>query len=334
MENNLKFTPDSQATLMSQVKEVLRYHHYAYRTEQTYCQWVTRYLRFYGGCTHPRDLDARAVEKFLSHLAVEGKVASSTQHQALNALVFLYREVIQLPLEGKIAPSRGRRKTNLPTVLTGQEVIKLFGQMHGVHSLMAQLLYGSGLRLTECLRLRIKDVDFGIGKIYVRNGKGGKDRITYLPGEIKSELEHQVKQVRAQHHRDLQEGFGQVYIPSALSRKYSNACRELGWQYVFPAKKKSIDPRSKGVRRHHVHESGLQKAVKQACRRAGIEKHATCHTLRHSFATHLLENGQNIRMVQKLMGHADVKTTEIYTHVMQDSFDASKSPLDLLKIEG
>ncbi len=331
MENNPSFYPNRDAKLMEQVKEVLRYHHYAYRTEQTYCQWILRYIKFYGCNTHPRNLGAQAIERFLSHLVDKDKVASSTQHQALNAIMFLYREVLHLPVDGKIAPSKAKLKRRIPTVLVVKEVELLFAQMSGTHVLMAQLLYGSGLRLMECIRLRIQDVDFGQNKIYVRNGKGGKDRTTFLPSAIRHALKNHIDRIEILHHQDLEEGFGHVYLPGALVGKYPNASRETAWQYVFPSKKRSADPRSGIVRRHHVKESGLQKAVKQACKRSLINKHATCHTLRHSFATHLLENGNNIRMVQKLMGHANVKTTEIYTHVMQDNLDNSKSPLDILK---
>ena len=259
---------------------------------------------------------------------LHGKVSASTQRQALNALVFLYRRVLFMPLQGKIAPTRSKKGRRPPVVLTSDEVQRLFLHMDGTHLLMAKLLYGSGLRLMECIRLRIKDVDFGQRKLYVRGGKGNKDRVTVLPPNIVNELQHHIARVTALHHQDLEAGFGEVSMPPALARKYPHAARETGWQYVFPAKKRSIDPRSGVERRHHVLESGLQKAVKRAATRAGITKRVGCHTLRHSFATHMLEKGVNFRRLQDLLGHADVKTTEIYTHVMQKDLDSLPNLLD------
>jgi integron integrase len=315
---------------MDQVREVLRYYHYAYKTEQSYTSWILQYVKFYGGKTHPRDMGKNEVERFLSYLAEKRNVAAATQKQALNALVFLYNKVLDIDLGEGIAPTRSKRRRNLPTVLTGDEVARLLAIMRGKHALMAKLLYGGGLRLMECVRLRVKDVDFGQGRIFIRHAKGGKDRSVILPDAIRPELQEQIDAVIALHQSDLKEGFGEVYLPAALARKYPNAAREPGWQYLFPAKKLSRDSRSGKTRRHHVLESGLQKAFKQALGKAGIHKKAGCHTLRHSYATHLLENGTNIRVVQKLMGHADVKTTEIYTHVMKKDIDSVKSPLDLL----
>ena len=329
MENKKKFKPNKEHKLMEQVRETLRYYHYAYRTEQTYCEWIKRYLKFHGYRKHPAEMGASEVERYLSHLAEKEGVAASTQRQALNAIVFLYRDVLDVEL-GEMAPVRSKRHRKPPTVLTKAEVAQLLAQMEGTHRLMAQLTYGCGLRLMECIRLRIQDVDFGQGKVFVRGGKGSKDRTVPLPESIRPVLADHVERVVELHQKDLREGFGEVYIPEALARKYPNACREVGWQYVFPAKRRSVDPRSGKTMRHHVLESGFQKAVKEAVRKAGIRKRATVHTLRHSFATHLLENGTNIRMVQELMGHKDVKTTEIYTHVMEQDFDAVKSPLDLL----
>ncbi|WDN90869.1 hypothetical protein BuS5_03840 [Desulfosarcina sp. BuS5] len=328
MQNKRRFRPDPKAKLMDQVKEVLRYHHYAYRTEVTYCQWIVRYIHYYGGKTHPREMGRQQVEAFLSNLVGKKNVAASTQRQALNALVFLYREVLDMPIEGEMMPIRSKKKVHPPTVLTKEEVQGMFLKLKGTHLLMAKLLYGAGLRLMECIRLRIQDVDFGQNKIYVRGGKGGKDRLSVLPQNIRDELRFHIDRVIVQHHEDLVEGFGAVYLPHALDRKYPNAARETGWQYVFPAKKRSIDPRSGREMRHHVLETGLQKAVKRAVTQSGIHKKAGCHTLRHSFATHMLENGINIRVLQTLMGHADVKTTEIYTHVMKKDIDAIESPLD------
>lgn len=329
MENKKKFVPDQGRKLMDQVRETLRYYHYAYRTEQTYCMWIKRYLLFYGMTRHPKTLGAAEVERYLSHLAEGAGVAAATQRQALNAIVFLYRDVLDVDL-GSIAPVRSKRHRKPPTVLTQGEVAGMLDMMAGTHRLMAQLTYGCGLRLMECIRLRIQDVDFGQGRIFVRGGKGGKDRTVVLPEAARPVLVDHIERVVALHGADIREGFGEVYIPEALARKYPGACREAGWQYVFPSKRRSVDPRSGREMRHHVLESGFQKAVKEAVSRAGIMKRATVHTLRHSFATHLLENGVNIRMVQELMGHKDVKTTEIYTHVMEKSIDAVKSPLDLL----
>ena len=327
MGEKAKFRPNPDAKLMDQVKEVLRYHHYALNTERTYCNWIVRFLKFYGMERHPNAMDERDVERYLSHLATEGGVAASTQRQALNALVFLYRDVLDKEL-GDIAHIRSKRRRKPPTVLTQKEVQQVLGHMQGAHQLMAMLLYGCGLRLMECIRLRVQDVDFGQGRVFVRGGKGNKDRTVVLPEAIRLRLAEHIDRVEALHRKDLQEGFGEVYIPESLARKYVNACRETGWQYVFPAKHRSKDPRSGHIRRHHVMESGLQKAVKAAVFKSGIRKRAGCHTLRHSYATHLLENGVNIRIVQELMGHANVDTTEIYTHVMDKDLDQVKSPLD------
>ncbi|SDU62664.1 integron integrase [Desulfobacula phenolica] len=331
MENKSKFRPNPKLKLMDQVREVLRYHHYAYRTEQTYTQWILRYVRFFGAKTHPRDLDARDIERFLSDLTLTQKVSASTQRQALNALVFLYRDVLDLPLDGKIQPVRSKKKFNLPTVLGREEIIRLFRHINGTHALMAKILYGSGLRLMECVRLRIKDFDFDRKRIHVL-GKGNKWRSTILADPILSELQTHIKNVKALHQCDLEQGFGEVYIPEALGRKYKKAAMETQWQYVFPSKKRSIDPRSGQERRHHVMESGLQKAVKRASGMAGIDKRVTCHTLRHSFATTMLENGINIRVLQEIMGHADVKTTERYTHVMDKDISRISSPLEGLDL--
>lgn len=330
MESKVKFKPNPEYRLMDQVREVLRYYHYAYRTEVSYCSWILQYIKFYGGKRHPKDMGKNEVERFLSYLTEKKNVAAATQQQALNALIFLYKRVLNLDLEDGIAPTRSKRRKNIPAVFTQAEVGKILDNMHGKHLLMAQLLYGCGLRLMECVRLRVKDVDFGQGKIFVRNAKGGKDRSVNLPESIRNELEKQIDAVVLLHKDDLEKGFGEVYIPQALARKYRQAPKETAWQYVFPAKMLSKDPRSGKIMRHHVLESGLQKAVKRALTQAQIHKQAGCHTFRHSFATHLLENGTNIRIVQKLMGHADVRTTEIYTHVMSMDIDEVKSPLDTL----
>lgn len=275
-------------------------------------------------------MGAKEVERFLSHLATHGKVAVSTQKQALNALVFLYRDVLLEPLGDSIAPIRSKRKRIPPTVLTEDEVQRVLAQMNGTHLLMAKLIYGSGIRLMECIRLRIQDIDFGQENLFIRSGKGGKDRTSFLPSFIRNELLKHIERVKCLHQRDLVEGFGEVAMPGALARKYTKAAKQPGWQFVFPSRKRSIDSRSGKERRHHVLESGLQKAVKAAVGRAGIDKRATVHTLRHSFATHMLESGTNIRVLQELLGHADVKTTEIYTHVMRKDINKLVSPLDRL----
>lgn len=331
MENKPKFHPNPKLKLMEQVREVLRYYHYAYRTEQTYCQWILRFLHFFGGKTHPQNLSVRDVELFLSDLAVKQEVASSTQRQALNAIVFLYRDVLHKPLDGKIAHIRSKKKPKTVTVLSTDEVSRFFQNIDDTHALMAKILYGSGLRLMECVRLRIKDIDFDRKRIKVL-GKGSKWRSTILAQPVIPLLRTHMKRVMALHHADLEEGFGEVYLPPALARKYTHAAKETPWQYLFPSKKRSVDPRSNKERRHHVMESGLQKAVKLAVKRAGITKRATCHTLRHSFATTMLEKGINIRVLQELLGHADVKTTEKYTHVMDKDISRLVSPLEGLNL--
>lgn len=331
MESKAKFRPDSSLKLMEQVRQVLRYYHYAYRTEQTYCDWILRYVKFHGGKTHPKNMGKKEIEGFLSHLASNGKVSASTQRQALNAIVFLYRDVLDQPIQGEIAPVRAKRHSRVPVVMTQEEVQRVLREMNGTHLLMAKLLYGGGLRLMECVRLRIQDLDFGKSLLYIRAAKGGKDRATLFPKAIHGELKQHLDKVRRLHEQDLGEGQGDVYLPEGLARKYKGAAKEFRWQYVFPSKSLSTDPRTGKVQRHHVLESGLQKAVKVAVDRAGIDKRVSCHTFRHCFATHLLENGVNIRVVQELMGHADVKTTEIYTHVMQKDISAVVSPLDHLE---
>ena len=330
MDIQNKFKPNPDLKLIEQVREVMRYHHYQYRTEQTYCDWITRYIKFHGCQKHPREMGKLEIESFLSHLASERKVSASTQRQALNAIVFLYTKVLDLPVAEDIGHVRAKQQSRPPVVLTKYEVQQVFAWMKGDHLLMAKILYGCGLRLMECIRLRIQDLDFGQSLVYIRDAKGGKDRVVVLPKSVREDLLFRVESVKKTHDEDLLQGFGRVYIPEALARKYPNASQEFRWQYVFPAKKMSIDPRSGVQRRHHVLESGLQKAVKTAVDRAGITKRATCHTFRHSFATHMLENGVNIRIVQELMGHADVKTTEIYTHVMEKDISGITSPLDLL----
>jgi len=297
------------------------------RTEEAYVGWVRRFI-FANGKRHPRELGAREVEAFLTHLAMHGRVAASTQNQALSALLFLYREVLQQELPWMENIRRAKRPERLPVVLSREEVAALLEEMNGVTWLMASLLYGAGLRLMECVRLRVQDVDFVRREITVRQGKGGKDRRTMLPAIIVDALQGQLAEARRVHERDLAAGFGAVWLPNALARKYPNAAREWAWQYVFPASSRSIDPRSSVERRHHLDETVLQRAVKQAVRRARIDKPATCHTLRHSFATHLLEAGHDIRTIQELLGHKDVSTMQIYTHVLNRGGRGVLSPLD------
>ncbi|MBW2049910.1 MAG: integron integrase [Deltaproteobacteria bacterium] len=316
---------------MDQVRQVLRYHHYAYRTEQSYCDWIMRYIRYHGGKAHPRSMGKREIEAFLSHLAVQQDVAASTQRQALNAIVFLYKRVLHIPVDGKLEPVRAKRGLRPPVVMSQREVADVLGHMQGPHLLMAKLLYGSGLRLMECIRLRVRDLDFERKLIYVRAAKGGKDRTTLFPESLHPPLKSQVQTVKKLHDQDILDGYGGVYVPGALSRKYPAASKSFGWQYLFPSKRGSVDPRSGKTRRHHVLESGLQKAVRAAVDKAGITKPVGCRTFRHCFATHLLENGVNIRVVQELMGHAHVRTTEIYTHVMEKDISVVRSPLDGLE---
>ncbi len=331
MENGKKFRPDPSLKLMDQVRQVLRYHHYRYRTEQTYCDWIVRYVRYHNCQKHPREMGKAEIESFLSHLASERKVSASTQRQALNAIVFLYTRVLDMPVAENMGQHiRAKQHRRPPVVMTKNEVRQVLARMGGRHLLMAKMLYGCGLRLMECMRLRIRDLDFGQNLVHVRDAKGGKDRVTMCPQSVREDLQLQVETVNKIHAGDLARGFGSVYLPEALSRKCPNASQEFRWQYVFPAKKLSTAPRSGTIRRHHVLESGLQKAVKTAAGRAGITKRVTSHTFRHSFATHMLENGVNIRVVQELMGHADVKTTEIYTHVMEKDISVISSPLDVL----
>jgi integron integrase len=317
----------TQPKLLEIVRAVIRGKHYSRRTEQSYVDWIKRYIRFHN-TQHPRELGPDHISAFLTHLAVDLDVAASTQNQARSALLFLYREVLGILIDAPQDVIAAKMPRRLPTVLTREEVRAVLAQMSGDYRLMAQLLYGSGLRLMECLRLRIKDVDFTQRQLTVRDGKGMHDRVTMLPDALIGPLQDHLRLVRRTHEEDLERGFGAVYLPFALERKYPNAQREWGWQYVFPADRLSTDPRSNALRRHHRDERGLQVAVKTAIRAAAILKPASCHTFRHSFATHLLENGYDIRTVQELLGHADVKTTMIYTHVLNRGGKGVRSPLD------
>ncbi len=319
----------SKPKLLDQVRDALRFKHYSLRTEEAYVRWIKEYI-FFHQKRHPAEMGKPEVSQFLSHLAVNRNVTASTQNQALSALLFLYLEVLQQPLDWIDDLERAKKPSRLPVVLTREEVRAVLAHLEGSKWLMASLLYGSGLRLMECLRLRVKDIDFAYSQIIVRDGKGQKDRVTVLPASLKEPLQRHLAKVKALHEQDLKEGFGQVYLPFALERKYPNANREWGWQYVFPAAKRSVDPRSGIVRRHHVAETVLQKAVKAAIRAAGITKPGSCHTFRHSFATHLPEAGYDISTVQELLGHKDVSTTMIYTHVMNKGAQGVRSPVDLL----
>lgn len=312
--------------LLDQLRDVLRTQHYSLRTEKAYVAWSRRFILFHQK-RHPKDMGAAEVEAFLSHLALERKVAASTQNQALSAILFLYREVLHQELDS-VNAVRARKPEHLPTVLTKSEVFRVINAMSGTPQLMAKLLYGSGLRVLECVRLRVKDLDFEQRCILVRDGKGEKDRVTMLPEAATALLKEHLEHVRHLHQKDLAQGQGTVYLPYALEVKYPNAQRDWGWQYVFPAKRLSTDPRSGVTRRHHWSESSLQKAVHAAAQLAGVAKPVGCHTFRHSFATHLLEAGYDIRTVQELLGHADVKTTMIYTHVLKRGGLAVRSPLD------
>lgn len=314
--------------LLDQMRQAIRVRHYSLRTETAYVDWARRFILFHGK-RHPKDMGAPEVEAFLTHLAVERKVAASTQNQARSALLFLYKEVLEIVLpwlDGVVSAKPGKR---LPVVLTQHEARALLNELSGTNWLVAGVLYGSGLRLLEALRLRVKDVEFERREIIVREGKGNKDRVTVLPENVLLALKAHLDRVKVLHDKDLAEGFGDVYLPNALERKYRNAGRAWGWQYVFPSPRRSIDPRSGVERRHHIQPESVQRMVKGAASRAGINKPATPHTLRHSFATHLLQRGQDIRTVQELLGHQDVSTTMIYTHVLNRGGRGVVSPLDM-----
>jgi integron integrase len=322
----------TEPRLLDQVSAVIRRKHYSLRTEETYIDWITRYIHFcrtpQGDFRHPASLGMTEINAFLTHLAVDENLSASTQNQALSALLFLYKQVLEIELDGRLDAVRARNSQNIPTVLTSDEVHRVINFVPDDYQLMVRLLYGSGLRLMECLRLRVKDLDFEYRQVLVRDGKGEKDRFTILPQSLIAPLKEHLVGVKKTHEKDLAEGLGNVYLPYALDRKYPNAAKEWMWQYVFPAEDISEDPRSGHLRRHHIHESTLQKNVKIAAGRTGINKRITCHTFRHSFATHLLEAGYDIRTVQELLGHKDLQTTMIYTHVLQRGGLAVRSPLD------
>ncbi|MBU1486633.1 integron integrase [bacterium] len=314
--------------LLDQVRDLIRVKHYSIRTEEAYVNWIRRFI-FFHNKRHPLEMGEPEVSQFLTHLAVKGKVSASTQNQALSAILFLYREVLKKDIGWLDDVERAKRPTRLPVVFTREEATAILARLEGSKWLMANLLYGSGLRLMECIRLRVKDLDFDYSQIVIRDAKGQKDRVTMLPVSLKEPLKRHLEKVRTIHEKDLKEGFGEVYLPFALKRKYPNANREWGWQYIFPATKRSRDPRTGTEQRHHIDESVLQKAVKSTIRSTGITKNGSCHTFRHSFATHLLEAGYDIRTVQELLGHKDVSTTMIYTHVLNRGGKGVKSPLDL-----
>jgi integron integrase len=319
--------PSGKPKLLEQVRTFMRARRYSLRTEQAYLDWIRRFILFHGK-RHPAELGEREITDFLTDLAAQHHVAASTQNQALSALLFLYQQFFERKLGRLDSALRATRPPRVPVVLTRQEVRVLLAHVAPPYRLIADLIYGSGLRLLEALRLRVKDLDFGYGRVIVRDGKGMKDRITALPGRLRRPLREHLEHVRHIHERDRTLGFGSVYLPDALERKYPNAARSWIWQYVFPAAKRSIDPVTGRVRRHHVLEKNLQNAMTNAVRTAGLTKPASCHTLRHSFATHLLEDGYDIRTVQELLGHKDVSTTMIYTHVLNRPGIGVKSPLD------
>jgi len=322
--------PNPQLKLLDQVREVMRLKHYSIRTERTYCDWVRRYVQFHRMKSREAMLPAEPkMEAFLSDLAVKRNVAVSTQNQAFNALLFVYREVLHVPV-GNIESVRAKRPARVPTVLTPEEARRVIQAMAGTPQLVVKLIYGSGLRLLEALRLRVHDLDFEMKQLTVRDGKGAKDRCTVLPESVIATLREHLVRVRLRHEEDLREGNGAVYLPGALDRKYPGAAREWGWQYVFPARDLSTDPRTGIVRRHHIDEGGVHHAIKAAVARVGIAKQVSSHTFRHSFATALLQRGSDIRTIQELLGHNDVSTTMIYTHVLRQGGRGTKSPLDCL----
>lgn len=322
--------PSAPPRLLDQLAHAVRLKHYSYRTEKTYTHWVRRFILFHGK-RHPATMGKSELEAFLTYLAVDRRVSASTQNQAMAAILFLYTHVLDQDMEWLTGVVRARRSRKIPVVLSTNEVRDVLVQLNEPIRLAVGLMYGSGLRLTEALRLRVKDVDFARGQIIVRRGKGGKDRCVPLPGRLTIGLEQQIERALDIHRADLADGLGDVWMPDALARKFPRAGRSPEWQYVFPARTRCRDPRDQNVtRRHHIDTSWVQKAVKAAVRSAGIRKQASCHTFRHSFATHLLESGADIRTVQELMGHKDVRTTQIYTHVLNRGASAVLSPFDRL----
>ena len=333
--SNDKFGINSdKPKLLDELHNVMRRRHYSIHTERSYADWIKRYIHYYHMQNRQELVENknRKVEDYLSYLAVHGNVAPATQNQALNALVFLYRHILQAPLGDDLRAERATKKTRIPVVMTREEVAQVIAAMDGVPHLIVKLLYGSGLRMAEVLRLRIQEVDFSMKQLTVRGGKGDKDRVTTFPASVIPMLTNHLRRVKLIHENDLKLGYGEVYLPPALARKYKNAAREWGWQYFFPSSQRSVDPLSGMTRRHHVDPSVVNKAIKRAVRLVGIDKRITAHTFRHSFATHLLQRGTDIRTIQALLGHNDVKTTEIYTHLLRQGGQGVISPLDDLEV--
>ena len=319
--------------LLDEVRDVMRLHHYSIHTERTYCGWIKRYIQYHSLTSREKLINGEAkIEAFLTHLVVDKALSPSTQNQARNALVFLHKHVLKRPLDGNINAVRARKKVNIPVVMTREEVARVITLMEGTPQLVVKLLYGSGLRITEALRLRVQDIDYELKHITVRSGKGAKDRITTFPVSVIPLLQNHLSRVRVIHKQDLTQGYGEVYMPYALARKYPNAATEWNWQYMFPARNPATDPRSGKIRRHHVDPSVINKAIKIAARKAELTKRVSAHTFRHSFATHLLQRGTDIRTIQALLGHKDVSTTMIYTHILRQGGHGVPSPLDDLDI--
>lgn len=311
------------------MRRTMRRRHYSIRTERSYCSWVTRYILFHKMRSRDDLKDGEAkIETFLTHLAMDLHVSSSTQNQAMNALVFLYKHILKQPLDNEINAERAPRQVKIPVVLTREEVAQIIALMTGIHQLLVKLLYGSGLRVIECLRLRVQDIDFAMKSITVRDGKGAKDRVTTFPTSLTTALQDHLTRVKLIHEQDLKAGHGEVYMPHALARKYPHAAKDWRWQYAFPAGHLSTDPRSGNMRRHHLDPSPINKAIANAIRQAGIQKRVSAHTFRHSFATHLLQRGTDIPTIQALLGHKDISTTMVYTHILQQGGQGVVSPLD------
>ena len=320
------YVPKSEK-LLDKVKEVLRYHHYSIRTEHTYTNWIIKYVK-YNNKKHPRNMGKHEIEKYLSHLAIDLNVAKSTQDQAFNALLFLYEKVLLMPIQDKIQATRSKKNPKLPVVLTPEEIKRLFQFLEGTPLLMCQLMYATGMRVIELIRLRVQDLDFQNYQIIVRDGKGNNDRSTIFPKQLHGYLHKHLEKVKLLHENDLDDGFGEVFLPYALNKKYPNASKSWVWQYVFPSKTISTDPRSGKKRRHHIFEGTVSKILYNANKYAKIPKRVSPHVLRHSFATRMLEKGKNIRLVQELLGHKDVSTTQIYTHVMNKDLKNIDSPIE------
>ncbi len=317
----------SKPKLLDQIRETIKLKHFSIRTEETYIHWIKRFIIFHKK-RHPLEMGEQQIREFLSYLARELNVASATQNLAMQSILFLYKDVLHKEITYIDKIERAKKEAKVPVVFTRGEVTRILSNMRSTPHLMASLLYGSGLRLMECIRLRVKDIDFNSNYILVKEGKGEKDRITVLPEKLKEALQRHLLKVKLLHEEDLEAGFGEVYLPHALENKYTNANKEWGWQYVFPSTRLSIDPRSGKKRRHHISEKILQQSVKEAIKKSGIVKNGSCHTFRHSFATHLLADGYDIRTIQQLLGHSDVSTTMIYTHVVHLGGHGVWSPLD------